>query len=70
MRPLDSRTLLNGPTIATDITIEEAVRILASAPEGDIAVVDPAGKAVGFVTFRQLAVAMVNSHESGHRAVA
>ncbi|OQP87409.1 proline/glycine betaine ABC transporter ATP-binding protein [Rhizobium rhizosphaerae] len=60
----------HGPTIAAGVTIEEAVRLLASAPEGDITVVDATGKPLGRVTFRQLAGAMVNAQETGHRAVA
>ena len=59
-----------GPAIAAGITIEEAVRMLASAPDGDITVVDASGKPVGAVTFRQLASAMVNTHGTGERAAA
>ena len=68
--PLGPAAAGHGPTIAADVTIEEAVRALASAPEGDVTVVDAAGQPIGRVTFRQLAGAMVNSHEPGHRAVA
>ena len=70
MSPLGPTAAGHGPTIAADVTIEEAVRALASAPEGDVTVVDAAGQPIGRVTFRQLAGAMVNSHEPGHRAVA
>ena len=49
-----------GLTIPANITIEKAIRVLASAPDGDVIVVDPAGKSVGSVSFRQLAGAMVN----------
>ena len=59
-----------GPTIPAEMTIEEAVRMLAAAPEGDATVVDAAGKPVGRVTFRQLAGAMVSAHAPDQRAVA
>lgn len=68
MKPLASAPLAGGPAIAADVTIEEAVRLLACAPDGDITVVDPSGKPVGIVTFRQLAGAMVNSHGVSHTA--
>ncbi|MFC3074350.1 quaternary amine ABC transporter ATP-binding protein [Shinella pollutisoli] len=70
MSPLTTADAAGGPTVAAGITIEEAVRSLAAAPEGDITVVDPAGKPLGTVTFRQLAGAMVNAHDGGRRAAA
>jgi glycine betaine/proline transport system ATP-binding protein len=70
MSPLGAATGAGGPAIPADITIEEAIRTLASAPEGDIAVVNSSGKPIGIVTFRQLAGAMVNSHGADHRAPA
>lgn len=54
-------------TVAATSTIEEAVRKLASAPEGDVTVVSSSGQPVGLVTFRQLATAMVNSHDDAER---
>ncbi|MDR6758007.1 glycine betaine/proline transport system ATP-binding protein [Mycoplana sp. BE70] len=70
MSPLGATNAAGGPEIVAGITIEEAVRILASAPEGDVTVVDPSGKPIGTVTFRQLAAAMVNSGDPGHKAAA
>ncbi|MGD9481369.1 quaternary amine ABC transporter ATP-binding protein [Shinella sp. G-2] len=70
MRPLAAPAASGGPAIAADVTIEDAVRLLANAPDGDITVVDASGKAIGTVTFRQLASAMVNAHDAGHRAAA
>ncbi|WLR95572.1 quaternary amine ABC transporter ATP-binding protein [Shinella zoogloeoides] len=70
MSPLGMTAMTGGPAIAADVTIEEAVRTLACAPEGDITVVDATGKPLGTVTFRQLASAMVNAHDSSHRAAA
>ncbi|WDZ80351.1 glycine betaine/L-proline ABC transporter ATP-binding protein (plasmid) [Ensifer adhaerens] len=70
MTPLGAPVVDSGQRIAADLTIEEAVRMLASAPEGDITVVDPTGKPLGTVTFRHLAGAMVNARETNDRAVA
>jgi glycine betaine/proline transport system ATP-binding protein len=61
MTPLRSGVAASGQTIGAGTTVEDAVRMLASAPDGEIAVVSPAGEAIGLVTFRQLAEAMVNT---------
>ncbi|MBN5495446.1 glycine betaine/L-proline ABC transporter ATP-binding protein [Pseudomonas aeruginosa] len=53
----------SGMTIAAGTTVEEAVRMLASAPDGEVVVVAPSGKPLGVVTFRRLAEAMVNAQE-------
>jgi len=57
-------------TIAAGSTIEEAIRILASAADSHATVVTPSGQPVGIVNFRRLATAMVNGpasadHEAG-----
>jgi glycine betaine/proline transport system ATP-binding protein len=70
MRPLTAPAASGGPVIAADVTIEDAVRLLANAPDGDITVIDASRNAIGIVTFRQLASAMVNAHDTGHRAAA
>ena len=70
MQPLGARPTPTGPTIAADTTIEDAVRLLISAPEEDVTVVDPTGKPLGTVTFRQLAAAIVNSHGTTARSAA
>jgi glycine betaine/proline transport system ATP-binding protein len=67
MAPLRSRAGSDKPTIPANITIEDAIRALVSAPDGDVTVVDPSGKPVGTVSFRQLAGAMVNSRGAEHR---
>jgi glycine betaine/proline transport system ATP-binding protein len=54
-------------TITAGTTVEEAVRMLAAAPDGDVIVTAQDGKPIGAVTFRQLAAAMVNAQETGHR---
>ena len=63
MTPLHSGAAPVGLAIVAGTTVEEAVRILSSAPEGDARVVSPSGETLGLVTFRQLASAMVNSQE-------
>ncbi|MBB4571714.1 quaternary amine ABC transporter ATP-binding protein [Rhizobium leucaenae] len=72
MSPLRPGSGVSGLTIEAHTTVEEAVRTLASAPDGDITVLDPSSQPVGIVTFRQLACAMVNSqpHEERESAVA
>jgi glycine betaine/proline transport system ATP-binding protein len=62
MRPWTTGTSPGRTTVAASSTVEEAVRELASAPEGDVTVVSATGQPVGLVTFRQLATAMVNSN--------
>ncbi|MGE8064597.1 quaternary amine ABC transporter ATP-binding protein [Pseudomonas sp. NPDC089569] len=63
MQPLRAGAPLNGPTIFAGTTVEEAVRSLALAPDGDVTVVTTSGKPIGIVTFRRLAEAMVNAQE-------
>jgi glycine betaine/proline transport system ATP-binding protein len=61
MGPLQPGTRLNGATVAAGITIEEAIRIAANAPETDYAVLGPDGHPLGVVNLRQLANAMVSA---------
>ncbi|WFU12241.1 glycine betaine/L-proline ABC transporter ATP-binding protein (plasmid) [Rhizobium sp. CB3090] len=62
MMPLPSAAPTGRPTIAAGTTVEEAVRLLCSSPDGEVHVVAPTGQPLGVVNFRQLATAMVNSH--------
>ncbi|PYE30945.1 glycine betaine/proline transport system ATP-binding protein [Rhizobium sp. PP-F2F-G38] len=57
-----------GRTIAADVTIEEALRMLVGTPDDEAIVVDATAKPVGTVSFRQLAGAMVNAHDIGQQA--
>lgn len=66
MTPLRSGATDSGLTIAAETTIEDAVRLLALAPEGDVVVLGASAQPVGLVTFRQLASAMVNSQPREH----
>lgn len=63
MVPMRSGAVCSGATIAAGTTVEEAVRLLVSAPDGDVTVMSSTGKALGVVTFRRLAEAMVNAKE-------
>ncbi|NQD54266.1 glycine betaine/L-proline ABC transporter ATP-binding protein [Pseudomonas sp. CM25] len=63
MVPLRAGAASSGVTIAVGTTVEEAVRMLVAAPDGDVTVVSPNGKPLGVVTFRRLAEAMVNAKE-------
>ncbi|MEZ2223687.1 glycine betaine/L-proline ABC transporter ATP-binding protein [Rhizobium sp. RCC_161_2] len=70
MRPLQAGTASTGARIAAGSTVEEAMRLLTSAPDGDVVVTSAAGDALGLVNLRELAGAMVNSHTSASPAVA
>lgn len=67
MTPARSGAPLGGVTIPAGTTVEEAVRLLASVPDGEVMVVAPSGKSLGVVTFRRLAEAMVNAQEVPNR---
>ncbi|RFB78998.1 quaternary amine ABC transporter ATP-binding protein [Methylovirgula sp. 4M-Z18] len=69
MTPLQSTKAPTGQKVMAGTTVEEAVRMLTSVPDGDVTVVAASGEPLGFVTLRQLAGAMVNSQDSvGHSA--
>lgn len=67
MTPSRSGAPLSGMTIAAGTTVEEAVRMLSSMPDGEVMVVAPSGKPLGVVTFRRLAEAMVNAQDEPSR---
>ncbi|MGS1097226.1 quaternary amine ABC transporter ATP-binding protein (plasmid) [Aquamicrobium terrae] len=73
MAPLSPDAAGHGPAIAAGATIEEAMRLLASAAGDSLTVTEPSGKPSGTVTLRQLAEAMVNLQDAsdgqrGHAA--
>ncbi|WP_431323769.1 quaternary amine ABC transporter ATP-binding protein [Rhizobium sp. YTU87027] len=69
MQPWQAGAIPGRTTIVAGSTVEEAVRNLASAPDGDVTVVSASGQPVGIVTFRQLASAMVNNQDAeDHRS--
>ncbi len=64
MTPVPAGDAAKRRTIPAGTTIEEAVRILAPAPEDEATVISASGEAMGVVTFRQLAAAMVDSRDA------
>jgi glycine betaine/proline transport system ATP-binding protein len=58
-----------GTTIAAGVTVEDAIRIVASSPGAEVTVVGPTGMPVGVVTLRQLASAMVISQDPASSGV-
>ena len=64
MTPCGPGVPLNGATIAAGATIEEAIRVVADAPDADYAVLGPDGRPLGVVNLRQLANAMVSAKGS------
>lgn len=60
----------NGTTIQAGTTIEDALSLIASGPDGDVAVVGHDGRPLGVVNLRQLAGAMVNAplHNAAYQA--
>jgi glycine betaine/proline transport system ATP-binding protein len=57
--PLSCYTM-NGTTVASGTTIEDAIRVVAKEPDGDVAVVGLDGALIGLVNLRRLAGALVN----------
>ncbi|QFY63060.1 betaine/proline/choline family ABC transporter ATP-binding protein (plasmid) [Rhizobium grahamii] len=66
MSPLRHGAGVGGPTIGAQTTIEEALRMMTSQPDGEVTVLGASSQPVGVVTFRQLAAAMVNSQPHQH----
>eukprot|EP01037_Dinobryon_pediforme_P017303 gene17303-17493_t len=66
MRPFMADGLVTDLKIAAESTVEDAVRLLAPAPEGDYMVTSTDGRALGLVNLRELAAAMVNSQPLEH----
>ena len=63
MTPIATGAPASGPSIAAGATVEEAMRVLTAARDGEATVIAPSGEPVGTVTLRQLAEAMVNSRD-------
>lgn len=66
MTPLAEGVSAGGPAIAAGATIEDAMRVLASASGDSLSVTDASGRPVGTVTLRQLAEAMVNLQDASN----
>jgi glycine betaine/proline transport system ATP-binding protein len=64
MTPLAAGAVAEGPSIAAGRTVEEALRVLSSAPGEALVVTGPSGEPLGSVTLRQLAGAMVDPRDA------
>ena len=62
MSPVQPGYRLNGASVASGSTIEDAIRVAAYEPVTDVAVVSPSGEPLGTVNLRQLASAVVTRH--------
>lgn len=62
MAPVAPSHAVDGATVVTGSTIEEAIKILARGEVKDLVVVDPAGLPVGTVDLQRLASAVVTTH--------
>ena len=61
MLPLRPNTSLVGPSLDARLTIEEALRIVANAPDIDFVVLNSSGQAVGQINLKQLVFALIES---------
>lgn len=66
MEPMRSGTPAAGPSVASSMTVDEAVRIHAATACNEISVVDACGKPIGIVTFREMAGAMAGVEKAKH----
>lgn len=70
MTPMQEGVKPEGLTISAGATVEEAMRMLASAQHGSLVVTGPSGDTLGVVNLRQLAGAMISAQmsarEDGH----
>ncbi|WP_349974958.1 glycine betaine/L-proline ABC transporter ATP-binding protein [Pseudomonas sp. WHRI 8519] len=64
MKPVKPSVQLSERMIKAEMTIEEAIQLVGSAPDVDFTVVNAAGQPVGYTNLGQLAGALVNSHPS------
>lgn len=61
MLPLQPNASLVGPSLDAKLTIEEALRIVANAPDTDFLVLNSSGHAVGQINLKQLVLALIES---------
>jgi glycine betaine/proline transport system ATP-binding protein len=62
MTPVAATHAINGATVYSGSSIEEAMKILAHGKETEVVVMDPQGEPIGTVDLRCLASAVVSSH--------
>lgn len=62
MTPVGASHSVNGATVLSGSSIEDAMKLLAHGTASDVVITDEAGKAVGTVDLKRLAAAVVSSH--------
>ena len=58
---------VDGPNVAQDLVLDEALQVVSAAPSGEASVVDAEGKPVGSVTLKQIIDAMARPAEEGEQ---
>ena len=58
---------VDGPRVAQDLVLDEALQVVSAAPSGEASVVDAEGKPVGSVTLKQIINAMARPAEEGEQ---
>ena len=56
---------VDGPSVAQDLVLDEALQVVSAAPSGEASVVDGEGRPVGSVSLKQIIDAMARPAEEG-----
>ncbi len=56
---------VDGPNVAHDLVLDEALQVVSAAPSGEASVVDAEGNAIGSVSLKQIIDAMARPAEDG-----
>ena len=56
---------VDGPSVAHDLVLDEALQAVSAAPSGEASVVDAEGKPIGSVSLKQIINAMARPAEEG-----
>jgi glycine betaine/proline transport system ATP-binding protein len=62
MTPVAASHVMNGATVFSGSSIDDAMKLLAHGSAGDVTITDPDGKPLGTVDLKCLAAAVVSSH--------
>ncbi|MBB5539471.1 glycine betaine/proline transport system ATP-binding protein [Rhizobium giardinii] len=62
MTPVAGNHDVNGATVFSGSSIDDAMKLLAHGSDSDLTITDPAGKPLGTVDLKRLAAAVVSSH--------
>lgn len=62
MTPVAANHAVNGATVFSGSSIDDAMKLLAHGSASDVTITDPAGKPLGTVDLKRLAAAVVSSH--------